>query len=235
MLCAITGAGKTSCYRLLAEALSLPADGGPHRKDTTTLSAHAPAADARLHASVSVAGTAAAEQHRGAAVQLSILNPQALGMAALYGELTPKLREWRDGLLPRVVRSTMVAKTKANAVEEVAGALLLQPQSPIQHWVVLDAPVDAAWAENLNSVLDDSQLLCLPSGERLHLAGLPLSLLLEAADLAAASPATVSRYLHTTMRSGWTSGTRVALHPYVHIEMGVINHGRSFYLATNIY
>lgn len=59
-------------------------------------------------------------------------------------------------------------------------------------WVMLDGPVDSEWIENLNSVLDDSMVLCLSNGERIKL--MPGSrVLFESDDLANASPATVSR------------------------------------------
>lgn len=36
-------------------------------------------------------------------------------------------------------------------------------------WLVLDGPADASWVEDLNTCLDDSRKLCLPSGETLPL------------------------------------------------------------------
>lgn len=59
-------------------------------------------------------------------------------------------------------------------------------------WIVFDGPVDTLWIESMNSVLDDSRLLCLDNAERIKL-NLTIRLLFEVQDLAVASPATVSR------------------------------------------
>jgi len=59
-------------------------------------------------------------------------------------------------------------------------------------WIVFDGPVDAIWIEDMNSVLDDSMLLCLGNGERIKL-NLSMRIMIECEDLIHASLATVSR------------------------------------------
>ncbi|XP_026730807.1 dynein heavy chain 6, axonemal [Trichoplusia ni] len=103
-----------------------------------------------------------------------IMNPKSLTIGELYGEVNLQTLEWHDGILPLSLR-TAVQCTK-----------------PDHQWLICDGPVDAVWIENMNTVLDDNKMLCLSNSERIKLTPY-VHMLFEVADLAQASPATVSR------------------------------------------
>lgn len=107
-------------------------------------------------------------------VEISTLNPKCISLPELYGNYDSTTQEWTDGLASTIMRS------------------YVSDESSSLKWVMFDGPVDALWIENMNTVLDDNMMLCLPNGERIKLKP-KMRMLFEVQDLAVASPATVSR------------------------------------------
>jgi dynein heavy chain len=105
----------------------------------------------------------------------TVLNPKCVNMGELYGEYNLLTNEWTDGLAAKLIRAAVT------------------DESDDKKWVVFDGPVDAIWIENMNTVLDDNCMLCLPNAERIKLNAATMRMLFEVQDLAVASPATVSR------------------------------------------
>lgn len=120
-------------------------------------------------------------------VKYRILNPKCITMGELYGEFSPLTQEWHDGLASSIMR------------EYVA------EEGDEKRWTIFDGPIDALWIENMNTVLDDNMTLCLANGQRIKLKW-EMKCLFEVNDLAAASPATVSRIgvvFMSTTDLGW--------------------------------
>ncbi|XP_054012221.1 dynein axonemal heavy chain 6 [Hylaeus anthracinus] len=107
-------------------------------------------------------------------VHMYVLNPKAITMGELYGQVDMMTNEWHDGLIGFTVRHACSFVTEDH------------------QWIVCDGPVDAIWIENMNTVLDDNKMLCLANSERIKFTPY-MRMLFEVMDLAQASPATVSR------------------------------------------
>ena len=90
------------------------------------------------------------------------------------GRFDETSREWADGLLSNAIRSASVDATGRDQI------------------ITFDGPIEPDWVENINSVLDDNKRLNLVTGEVIYLSE-HVRVILETADLANCSPATVSR------------------------------------------
>jgi len=144
------GAGKTQCWKTLAEARTL----------------------------------------RGDKTKCVDINPKSVKTEELYGFISMATREWKDGLLSKIMRD------------------LGEIPDEKPKWIILDGDLDANWIESMNSVMDDNKMLTLASNERIPLKP-HMRLVFEIRDLRFATPATVSRagilYISTDDGTQWNS------------------------------
>ena len=107
-------------------------------------------------------------------VDVQDINPKSVSSNELYGCIVLKTREWKDGLLSRIMRDMGNANDNHSK------------------WIILDGDLDANWIESMNSVMDDNRMLTLASNERVPLKS-NMRMIFEIRDLVYATPATVSR------------------------------------------
>ena len=113
----------------------------------------------------------------GIPTKVDVINSKSITVNELYGVLDTNTREWTDGILSKTFREQNEP---------------LPAEKKERRWILFDSDVDADWVENMNSVMDDSKILTLASGDRIRMQKY-CSLLYEVGDLQYASPATISR------------------------------------------
>jgi len=110
-------------------------------------------------------------------ITLYYINPKVLSKDELYGTLDYTTSDWKDGILTSIIRAD-INNLKGEQEKIIC--------------IVFDGDIDPVWAENLNSVLDDNQLLTLPNGERLSIPD-NLSFIFEVDNLSYGTLATITR------------------------------------------
>lgn len=112
--------------------------------------------------------------------------PKALELDDLYGKLIRTREEVRytEGLLPYHLKELSNVESKQS--QDKTNKKLHYK------WLILDGSIDSLWVETLNTVLDETKMLSLPSGYRVNVKN-DIKLIFEAENLTQATPATVSR------------------------------------------
>ena len=101
------------------------------------------------------------------------INPKALTNSQLIGVINEESM-WCEGIFTTAFRD------------------FCTDSSMSRKWIHLDGPLDVAWVENFNSILDDNARLNLPMGETLKMTD-KMCLIFESDNLKNITPVTVSR------------------------------------------
>ena len=111
-------------------------------------------------------------------IEIRRIFPKSIELDELYGRIGSD-GQYHDGLLPfhlKDISNTRYDDGKSRTIK----------------WLVLDSPVDTLWIESLNTLLDETRMLSLPSGFRINLKR-DIKVVFEAEELTSATPATISR------------------------------------------
>ena len=106
----------------------------------------------------------------------AVVHPNSLTLTQLYGAHDAN-GMWQDGVFSDLFRRIFSHSA---------------PTVGKRQWLVLDGPLDPRWIEPVNTILDDNKKLCLNNGDTMKLSP-NTTIVLEAADVGAASPGAISR------------------------------------------
>lgn len=114
-------------------------------------------------------------------VHITTLYPKSIEIDDFYGKQVTSAQGtdsvYQEGLLPYHLKELCNMK---------------KDESRFVKWLVLDGPVDSLWIESMNTLLDETKMLSLPSGYRINLKP-DVKVVFETENLSQATPATVSR------------------------------------------
>ena len=111
-------------------------------------------------------------------IEIRRIFPKSIELDELYGRIGSD-GQYHDGLLPFHLK-------------DISNSRYDDGKSRTIKWLVLDSPVDTLWIESLNTLLDETRMLSLPSGFRINLKR-DIKVVFEAEELTSATPATISR------------------------------------------
>lgn len=121
--------------------------------------------------------------------EVTVCDPSAMDKHSLIGRLDYSTREWEDGLISSIIRRVV-----ANRRQEETKYF----------FIVFDGEVESHFAEALNSVLDETKQLTLPTGE---LIAVPqnIKFIFETTNLDSATLATISRCAVLCTERSWST------------------------------
>ena len=88
-------------------------------------------------------------------IEIRRIFPKSIELDELYGRIGHD-GQYHDGLLPFHLK-------------DISNSRYYDEKTRVVKWLVLDSPVDTLWIESLNTLLDETRMLSLPSGFRINL------------------------------------------------------------------
>jgi hypothetical protein len=154
------------------------------------------------------------------------MRPGALTIEELFGVSDPATGEWIDGALAMLYRGA-----SRRSMEGAAGGTSAENRRA--QWIVFDGPAESRWMDSLNTVLDDSRRLTLPSGEILPLQP-DTNMVVESLDLRHASPAAVTR-CGVLVHEHWSVGWRPVVASWLESLHGALGHSENKALLLSMF